>query len=252
MELKEFEEAIFGEPKVEWSSSAAASGQIHKFLFHVHLDDSCRQQQQLKIHVTDFFSNTLGALLSLQQLNDMRDDIGVGGSWSEFLEYVVNSLKFGDVKLVLEGQSNSDGPKSAKLIAQKLKGMPRISVSLLRLVGTAANEVMSRLSLDMYKAYKSNQMLLLQEKEGRNQLTKMLSAEKDKSEHVQKQLDGLYSIRNKPQKITSDTSSATCLNDISDKQIDQNPSPMKVPKRVVPAHRRSKVRGAFLQDTEDD
>lgn len=38
-----------------------------------------------------------------------RDDIGIGGSWSEFLEYLVNSIKFGDVKLVLEGKSKSDG-----------------------------------------------------------------------------------------------------------------------------------------------
>ena len=38
-----------------------------------------------------------------------RDDTGIGGSWSEFLEYLVNSIKFGDVKLVLEGQSKSDG-----------------------------------------------------------------------------------------------------------------------------------------------
>ncbi|XP_071704255.1 uncharacterized protein [Rutidosis leptorrhynchoides] len=224
MELKDFE-PLFGEPKtIEWSAASSASTPIRTFLFQVHASqDSCH----LRFHVTDFFSNSFEALQSIQQLDDMRDDIGIGGSWSEFLEYLVNSIKLGDVKLVLEG-SNSDGPESARLIVQKSKGMPRISISLRKLV----------------------------EQESRNRLAKMLSAEQEKSEHALKQLDGLYSNRHKFQKthdkFTSDTSSGPTLNDVSDKQPDQNPSPMKQTKRVLPAHRRSKVRGVLLQDTEDD
>ncbi|XP_071704250.1 uncharacterized protein [Rutidosis leptorrhynchoides] len=252
MELKDFE-PLFGEPKtIEWSAASSASTPIRTFLFQVHASqDSCH----LRFHVTDFFSNSFEALQSIQQLDDMRDDIGIGGSWSEFLEYLVNSIKLGDVKLVLEG-SNSDGPESARLIVQKSKGMPRISISLRKLVGTVANEAMARLSLDMYKAFKSNHQLLVEEQESRNRLAKMLSAEQEKSEHALKQLDGLYSNRHKFQKthdkFTSDTSSGPTLNDVSDKQPDQNPSPMKQTKRVLPAHRRSKVRGVLLQDTEDD
>lgn len=49
-----------------------------------------------------------------------RDEIGIGGSWSEFLEYLVNSIKFGDVKLVLEGQSTSDGNYLRSLIQNYL------------------------------------------------------------------------------------------------------------------------------------
>lgn len=37
------------------------------------------------------------------------DIIGIGGSWSEFANYFVNSLKSEDLKLVLEPNSNSDG-----------------------------------------------------------------------------------------------------------------------------------------------
>jgi len=37
------------------------------------------------------------------------DIIGIGGSWSEFADYFVNSLKSQDLKLVLEPNSNSDG-----------------------------------------------------------------------------------------------------------------------------------------------
>ncbi|KAM0057083.1 hypothetical protein Hdeb2414_s0005g00154061 [Helianthus debilis subsp. tardiflorus] len=239
MDLSNFE-PLFGEPKVE-------STPARPFLFQVHAPDP----SQLRVVVTDFLSTTFQALCSIQQLDDMRDETGVGGSWSDFLEYLVHSIKFGDVKLLLEGQSKSSGPR---LIAQKSKGMPKISVSLRSLVATAANEAIARLSIDMYIAYQTNRSLLLEEQEGRHQLTKALSAEKEKSEQLQKQLDGLlYSNRHNSHKIhdklTSDTSSAATL---YDKQSDQNPSPMKAPKRVVPAHRRSKVRGVLLQDTEDD
>ncbi|CAH1427149.1 unnamed protein product [Lactuca virosa] len=247
MEVEDFE-PLFGEPKVEWS--ATTSTPVRQFLFQVHAPDS----SHLTFHATDFFSSTFAAVRSIEQLDDMRDDIGIGGSWSEFLEYLVNSIKFGDVKLVLEGKSKSDGPESARLIAQKSKGMPRISISMLKCVDTAANETMAMLSLDLYKAHQKNQKLLLQEQEGRCQLTKKLSAEQEKSKHFQKQLDGLhYPKRHKSHdQLTSDTLSATNPSDVSDVQIDQNPSPMKASKRVVPAHRRSKVRGALLRDTDED
>jgi hypothetical protein len=38
-----------------------------------------------------------------------RDCIGIGGSWAEFVEYLVASFKAEDVKLVLEKLSDSDG-----------------------------------------------------------------------------------------------------------------------------------------------
>lgn len=34
-----------------------------------------------------------------------RDDIGIGGSWSEFLEYLIASLSSGKVKLSMVGTS---------------------------------------------------------------------------------------------------------------------------------------------------
>ncbi|KAD3640161.1 hypothetical protein E3N88_29384 [Mikania micrantha] len=229
MELGYFE-PLFGEPNID-------SPSVRPFLFQVHAPDPC----QLRVHVTDFFSLSFEAVRSVQQLDDMRDETGVGGSWSDFLEYLINSIKFGDVKLVLEGQSTSSGPESARLIAQKSKGMPRVSVSLRRLVGTAANEAMARLSLDMYRSYKSNHRLLV--KDLFSGLHVCRAAYQEKSEHLQKQLDGLlYSTRQKSQKIhdklLSDPSSAGTTYDISGKRSEQNPSPVKVPKRVVPAHRR--------------
>jgi hypothetical protein len=38
-----------------------------------------------------------------------RDNIGIGGSWSEFVDYVIASIKSEDLKLVMEGHSNSGG-----------------------------------------------------------------------------------------------------------------------------------------------
>nr|GFB42448.1 actin/actin-like conserved site-containing protein [Tanacetum cinerariifolium] len=57
--------------------------------------------------------------------------IGIGGSWSEFLEYLVNSIKFGDVKLVLEGKSTSDGNYLKSLIQNylDLNGLLRTSIA---------------------------------------------------------------------------------------------------------------------------
>lgn len=49
---------------------------------------------------------------------------------------------------------NVPGSTYAKLIAQKGKGMPRIIISLTKLVGAAANDAMSNLSMELYKAYR--------------------------------------------------------------------------------------------------
>lgn len=51
--------------------------------------------------------------------------------------------------------------KSAKLVAQKSKGMPRISFSLTKLTGSAAPDAMASLSLELFKAYKGVQSLFM-------------------------------------------------------------------------------------------
>lgn len=38
-----------------------------------------------------------------------RDGIGIGGSWSDFVEYFIASIKSEDIKLVIDGQSMSGG-----------------------------------------------------------------------------------------------------------------------------------------------
>ncbi|GMP26404.1 hypothetical protein CsSME_00002852 [Camellia sinensis var. sinensis] len=183
--------------------------------------------------------------------------IGIGGSWCEFMDYLVASIKSDDVKLILDGQPRADGAAYAKLVAQKSKGMPLISISLAKLVDAAASEVMANLSLEVYKAFKSMQNLLVKEQDRCCLLTKVISAEQEKTETIQKQLDTfLYSKRQKSLKMNdksnTDALSATGLQDSPDKLAAQNPGSTKVAKRVVPAYRRSKVRGVLLQDTTED
>lgn len=47
------------------------------------------------------------------------------------------------------------GAANAKLVAQKSKGMPVISISLTELVGSAASAAIANLSLELFKAFKS-------------------------------------------------------------------------------------------------
>ncbi|KAK6125566.1 hypothetical protein DH2020_040688 [Rehmannia glutinosa] len=245
---------IFGRVIAEWSAPPPHTTPSAPFLFRVHGNGG--DHSALRVIATDFHSNTFQAIKSRQQLEDLRDDIGIGGSWSEFLDYVTTSLKSGDVKLIMEGLSTSGGAGYAKLIAQKAKGMPRITFSLNKLVDGAAGEAMANLALELYKEFKDVQSSLIEEQESKYLLTKVVAAEQEKNVTLQKQLDMvLYSKKHKSQKINdreSDSTSVMGSQDSPDKHAAQDPSSRKGANRVVPAHRRSKVRGAVLNDPEDD
>nr|KJB71047.1 hypothetical protein B456_011G119000 [Gossypium raimondii] len=171
--LEEFE-PIFGEPKVEWTGSCSGLGQSSAFVFYVHSPDS----SHLRICVSDFRHTTWESVRSVWQLEDMRDSVGIGGSWSDFIHYLVASIKSEDVKLLLEALPDSNDTKSAKLVAQKSKGMPRISFSLTKLTGAAASDAVANLSQELFKAFKGLQYLFMEEQERRLQLTKVISVEK--------------------------------------------------------------------------
>lgn len=53
------------------------------------------------------------------------------------------------------------GAANAKVIAQKAKGMPRILISLVKLLDADASEAMVKLSLELYKAYKNMHISLI-------------------------------------------------------------------------------------------
>lgn len=239
---------IFGEVTAVWS--APSTTPLESFLFRVH--GLQNDPSGFRIIVTDFQSNTFEAIRSRHQLEDMRDNIGIGGNWSEFVDYIRASIKSEDVKLILEGQSESGGASHAKLIAQKGKGMPRMFISLAKLSDVAASQAMANLSMELYKEYKNVHKSLVEEQERSLNLTIVVTAEREKNNSLQNML---YSRKNKSQKIdteNSDSKLALSPQDASEKQITQNQNSTKVPNRVVPAHRRAKVRGAVLVDIEDD
>ncbi|XP_008227406.1 PREDICTED: uncharacterized protein LOC103326933 [Prunus mume] len=244
---------IFGHPKVEWAAGNASTPP-RRFLFHVHASPD---SLHLRIHVTDFHCDTWEAVRSVSQLDDMRDSIGIGGSWSDFIDYLIASVKSEDVKLVLEGHSNSDGAAYAKLVAQKSKGMPLISISLTKLVGTAGSEAIANLSLQLFEEFKSIHEFYVEEKQRSFELSKAISAEKERNASIQSQLEQ-YSKRQKLQRISSsdkvDVSGlfSNGLKSSPDKEAARDINSTTVANRVVPAYRRAKVRGALLQDTEEE
>lgn len=85
--------------------------------------------------------------------------MGIGGSWSEFLDYTVASLKSENVKLLLGDHSISKGVESARLVSQKAKGMPRIVVPLTKMAESSASEAMATLSLELFRSFKRKQHL---------------------------------------------------------------------------------------------
>ncbi|KAF8411718.1 hypothetical protein HHK36_004276 [Tetracentron sinense] len=256
---KSFEdfEPILGEAKAEWTNPIAPP--MLPFLFHFHALDSSR----LRIHVTDFHSYTWEAIRSIHQLEDLRGNIGMGGSWSEFVDYLIASVKSDNVKLVVEGHSKLAGATFAKLISHKSKGMPLISIPLDRLKDSSANDAMSNLSLELFKAFRSKHNLAVKEQERSYHLTKFLYAEQEKNETIKNQLDAiLFSKRQKSRNLNSsdkaysstltslDTISVSEASDSPDKPSTKDSLSTKVGRHVVPAYRRVNVRGVVLQDTE--
>ncbi|KAL1556967.1 hypothetical protein AAHA92_12514 [Salvia divinorum] len=246
---------IFGRVVAEWSSPSRQTSSSAPFLYCVHLNGS--DGSALRVVATDFQCNTFQVIRSRQQLEDLRDDIGIGGSWSEFIDYITTSLKSGDVKLVLDGVSELGGASQAKLISQKAKGMPRILLALHKLVNGAASEAMSNLSLELYNGLKDTECSLAEEKGSKYHLQKALATEQEKNADFQKQLNmTFYSGKHKSQKINDrkdqGSSSVIVSAESPDKKPASDTNSRKGTNRVVPAYRRSKVRGAILNDTEDD
>ncbi|XP_010260427.1 PREDICTED: uncharacterized protein LOC104599545 isoform X2 [Nelumbo nucifera] len=205
--LEDFQ-PMFGKAKAEWENPC--SFPLLLFMFHVHALDAFN----LRVHVTDFHSYTWEATRSVVELEELRDNIGIGGSWSDFVDYLIASIKSDNVKLVLSASPTPAGDK---------------------------------------------------EQEHAYQLSQTLSAEEEKNESIQCQLDALLSSkRKKPQNSNlsdkapfvfdrlnnSDVISVSETHDSPEKPSSQDPLSTKVSQRVVPAYRRAKVRGVLLQDTE--
>ncbi|KAL9229644.1 hypothetical protein vseg_005091 [Gypsophila vaccaria] len=255
--LEDFEQ-IFGEAKPTYEGTINGSPKLNPFIFRVFASDPLH----LILHVSDFRSHTWESILSIHQLDDLRDNIGISGSWSDFVNYVTASLKSKDVKLVMEWQSNMNDAVSAKLVARKSKGMPLLSVLLFKLSDYAASEAMANMSLELLRAYNVLQDSVI-EQDRCCRLTQMISTEKDKSQTVKRKLDATINkekqrfqnssdIASTASPLNYETSSITAALNTTEKQPATEIQSSKVANRVVPAFRRAKVRGAVLHDDAEE
>ncbi|CAN1330872.1 hypothetical protein LINPERPRIM_LOCUS35121 [Linum perenne] len=255
---------IFGEPKAEWAKNSEldASAPLRRFLMHVFAPD----YYHLKIQVTDYYSITYEAAKSLSQLEDMRDSIGIGGSWSEFVDYLVASLKAEDVKLVLEKQSGAKGVLSARLVGQKSKGMPLISISLRRVLDSDANDVMANISFGLFKAFKCSPNIMLQagymiglETSGNNDkiLGRVFFALDERNRNRKGGNNKIVESQLEKKQKLGELDDKGCASGMASNGSQNSPSRAtatlkKASNRVVPAHRRTRVRGALIRDADDD
>ncbi|CAO2827695.1 unnamed protein product [Amaranthus hypochondriacus] len=247
-DLEDFK-PIFGEAKPELKHSSTSNGDgveelNNTYIYRVFADNS---RSNLVFHVTNFRTYTWEARRSLHQLDDLRDSIGLGGSWSEFINYVTSSLKAKDVKIVLDWQPKLK-VESAKLVARKAKGMPLMSISLTKLGPAAADEAVANLSLQLYRAYDILQNIFEKEQESCSQITQLGFAEKEKRQAFKRKASETGNIAS----LNSDISSVTPALNSLDKHPTSEDQSTKVAQRVVPAYRRAKVRGVVLHDPEED
>ncbi|XP_020592117.1 uncharacterized protein LOC110032726 [Phalaenopsis equestris] len=265
-------EPIFGEPTVELEQGEVFGGVYRRtFLFYAHPLDS----SQLEIVVSDFHSNTFLRVLTVMDIDDLRDETGIGGSWSDFVHYLLASLSVGDVKIILDRPENLQTDCSvahAKLITRKSKGLPRISIPLDGLLNLPAKDATANISLALFNAYKSKHVEVVKGLENLSRMKEMLSSETDRSENLQKQLDALsFTNKRKVPKAKVPEKASHIYDNIGSKELviseaeqtsakvtsaDKSPlkdaPSLKGSQRAVPAHRRAKARGASLQNNEDD
>ncbi|XP_062227281.1 uncharacterized protein LOC133925350 [Phragmites australis] len=256
--------AVFGEAKPENDDDDTLPRR--PVLFHAHAEE----QGPLRVVATDLHSLAWHRSLALPDLHDLRDDVGIAGSWPDFLDYLYSSLSTsGQVKLLFPAgpQHRSSGFDCVKLVSTKAKGLPRITISLDRVAASELSDVIAEFSLALYAAHKTTQEQVATEQERVSQLKESLSSEREKNEVMQKQLEALSFLNKrkatKPKLVADQVPSVSGVPPDSDQAIvpvqqqTSAASPSKVPpvkatKRVAPVSRRARVRGALLQDTEEN
>ncbi|KAK8928488.1 hypothetical protein KSP39_PZI017403 [Platanthera zijinensis] len=181
-------EPIFGEAEPELEDGAAFGGAFRRpFLFYAHLLDS----SHLEVLASDFHSHTFECVLTVLEIDDLRDETGIGGSWNDFVRYLLVSLSTGDVKLILDGQANLEtesnlhrivaGVAHANLVVRKSKGLPRISLPLNRLVNLSSKDATANISVALFKAFKNKHDDIVKEQENSSRLKELLSSERSRS-----------------------------------------------------------------------
>lgn len=187
-------EPIFG--AAEGQLVCATSGEALTFLFYLREGGS----EHLVIHVTDFHANTWYAELSTEFLEDLKDEIGIGGPWEEFVQYVRAVFLSPNVKIHLKGSPSAmvhEGATSAILSGQKAERNPKLRFRLTKLHGTAASDAMGSISVEMFKVFRSQAASLSSEAALTTQMSTAYMQEKARADILQEKLDGLSFTKKK-------------------------------------------------------
>ncbi|KAJ7543760.1 hypothetical protein O6H91_09G051500 [Diphasiastrum complanatum] len=160
------------------------------FVFRFHAMDPTH----LAVVTTDFHDHTWHTVRTVEQLDDLRDETGIGGSWSDFLAYLRDAFLSDNVTLWLGGPASAVGgygATSAKVTAQKSRGTPRISMKLTKLSGSDANDAIGDIGVQICRKFQMQSMDLAAEKEHSLKLSATLEAEKATNAKLQSQVDSM-------------------------------------------------------------
>ncbi|GLJ04728.1 hypothetical protein SUGI_0002120 [Cryptomeria japonica] len=266
-DLKDFQ-PLFGEAKAELE--AATPHALLPFLYIIQALDGSK----LRVQITDFHSNTWETVKTADQLEQLRDEVGIGGSWHDFLSYLGAAFSSDNVKLILGGPTSSVGGYGAtfaKFTAQKSKGMPRVSIYLKKLADPLASDAMGNISVEIFRAFKQKSDALVMAEGHLSQMSVIMASEKEKTEQLQKQLETYgFSNKKRGRKVASSQSIYPPMRDTSlQSEIDATPLQTQTPPetsqplvlgkpptvkskaRAAPASRRAKQRGVHLADNDD-
>ncbi|BAS91810.1 Os04g0693200 [Oryza sativa Japonica Group] len=86
--------SVFGEAK------PPVTIRMRPVLFHAHAHAHTDDVSQLCLLATDLHSHAWDRSLFLSDIDDLRDDVGIGGSCSDFLDYLKSCLSSGEVNLI--------------------------------------------------------------------------------------------------------------------------------------------------------
>ncbi|CAL1400927.1 unnamed protein product [Linum trigynum] len=132
--------------------------------------------------------------------------------------------------------------------------MPLISISLRRVLDCDANDVMADLSFGLFKTLKCPPKMTRQgQGEGySSQLMKGVATDEKQKNQLESQLEKRQKLGNVDAFNKEGVSSNGSHNSPDKQSARATAAPKKVINRVVPAHRRTGVRGALIGDAEDD
>ncbi|CAM6120634.1 unnamed protein product [Calypogeia fissa] len=260
-------EALFGEAKGEVESSGITSssrsgvqGEFLPFLFSLSQKDA----HHLRLSVSDFHSQTWQGDFSVQELQDIRDDVGIGEILDDLLSYLKSAFSSENVRFLLK---ELDQSTAGRLVSQKVRGTPFVSLSVKSLEGSVADEAKGAIAMGNFRAFKALSSSLASEKAQVAALKGALTTEKAKAEKLHNQIDAsnlsfrsrrlnrnhspLFATQQEPQEaLPLPATVSGALKDGTEMAVPKA-SGNKSRVHVAPPSRRVKQRGTVIKESTD-